>query len=159
MDNILRNIVIKIGKIFKADLSDDFVNNLMQFIKFGMVGVSNTVISYVLNISTLILLHPLQVKWDYIVGNLVSFTLSVLWSFFWNNRYVFTLEDGEHRPLLKTLLKTYVSYGFTGILLNNLMSSLWINIFHISKFIAPLINLTVSVPLNFMINKFWAYKK
>lgn len=158
MDEILRQIIIRISKVFKTDISDISLNNLLQFVKFGMVGVSNTVISYMLNIVTLFLLRPLEVEWDYIVANLVAFMLSVLWSFFWNNRYVFVVESGEHRSIFKTLVKTYISYAFTGIVLNNILSWLWIEKFGVSKYIAPMINLIVSVPINFIINKLWAFK-
>ena len=46
----------------------------------------------------------------------------------------------------------------TGIILANVLSFVWINILGISKYIAPLINLIVSVPVNFFMNKLWAYK-
>ena len=39
------------------------------------------------------------------------------------------------------------------------LSVLWVQVFHISEFIAPIINLLVSVPLNFIINKFWAFRE
>lgn len=130
----------------------------MQFVKFGLVGLSNTLLSYVLNIGTLFLLKPWNLSWDYFAGNMVGFVLSVLWSFYWNNKYVFTATDGEKRNPWKALLKTYISYGFTGIILNNIFSWLWITKLGVSKMIAPLINLIISVPLNFIINKFWAFK-
>ncbi len=158
MDEVLRHVIVKVCKLFKADISDASVSNLVQFVKFGLVGISNTVISYVLNVITLLLLKPFQAGWDYIAANLVAFGLSVLWSFYWNNRFVFTTEKGEHRSVFKTLVKTYISYGFTGIVLNNILSWLWIEKLGISKFAAPLINLIVSVPLNFIINKLWAFK-
>ena len=133
-------------------------DGFMQFVKFGVIGVSNTLLSYLLNILTLFLLMPIHVSWDYVAGNMVGFVLSVLWSFYWNNKFVFTVGNGQKRNLLKALLKTYISYGFTGIILNNILSWLWITQFSISKLIAPLINLIISVPLNFVINKFWAFK-
>ena len=119
---------------------------------------TNTVISYVLNVLVLLALKPLNVSWDFIAGNMVAFILSVLWSFYWNNRFVFTVQEGQHRSIWRALLKTYVAYGFTGIILNNILSWLWINVLDISKFIAPLINLIISVPVNFIINKMWAFK-
>ena len=68
------------------------------------------------------------------------------------------VESGKKINLGKALLKTYMAYGFTGIILNNILSFIWIDKVGISKFIAPLINLIVSVPLNFIINKLWAFK-
>ena len=153
---IICNIVLKVtGK----DLDESDVSSLTQFIKFGIVGVSNTVVSYVINILVLFAMKPVNVSWDYFVGNIVSFILSVLWSFYWNNKYVFTLEEGKSRSIGKALLKTYVSYGFTGIILNNILSWIWISLLGVSKYIAPIINLLASVPINFFMNKLWAFKE
>ena len=65
---------------------------------------------------------------------------------------------GEKRSPWKALLKTYISYGFTGIILSNILSYVWIRVFGISKYLAPLINLVVSIPVNFLMNKLWAFK-
>lgn len=145
-------------KLFHLTLRDETWENLLQFVKFGIVGVSNTVISYALNVLVLLALGPLKLSWDFVAANIIAFALSVLWSFYWNNRFVFVAQDGETRNTGKTLVKTYLSYGFTGIILNNILSFLWIRVFEISKYAAPLINLVISVPLNFLINKFWAFR-
>lgn len=158
MDKKLKHLIIKLSGIFHLEISEDKTASLVQFVKFGIVGASNTVISYVLNVLVLLAMRPLSVSWDFIAGNVVAFVLSVLWSFYWNNRFVFTVKDGEQRNLGRTLCKTYLSYGFTGILLNNILSWLWISVIGISKYVAPMINLIISVPLNFIINKFWAFK-
>ncbi len=159
MYKLVNSILRKLIKLFKKDLSDQVLHSLTQFLLFGIVGVSNTVISYLLNILVLALLHPYHLAWDYVAGNMVAFLLSVLWSFYWNNRIVFTQKEGSERSLWKALLKAYAAYGFTGIILNNILSWLWISVFHISKYVAPLINLVISVPLNFVINKLWTFKE
>ena len=156
---LIESCLDKIADLLKISLSNEKKNTIVQFIKFGIVGASNTLISYGLNVLVLFLLSPFHFRWDWVLGNAVAFILSVLWSFYWNNKYVFALEEGEKRNLIKALLKTYVSYGFTGIILNMALSYLWIEVFGISKYITPLINLIISVPLNFLINKFWAFKK
>lgn len=134
-------------------------NRYVQFIKFAIVGVSNTFIAYVINVFCLWILRGYQLNIDYIIGNVMSFLLSVLWSFYWNEKYVFTIDEGEQRNRKKALLKTYISYGFTGILLNNFLSYIWISQLAVSKYFAPLLNLIISVPVNFLMNKFWAFKK
>lgn len=35
----------------------------MQFVKFGMVGLSNTLLSYILNVMVLLILMPFSVSW------------------------------------------------------------------------------------------------
>lgn len=134
--------------------------NLIQFIKFGLVGVSNTIVGYVLNLLCLFLLSRYGVCYDYIIANTVSFVLSVLWSFYWNDRFVFIENKENYRNnRLVRLLKMYMSYAFTGIILNNVLSYVWISVLGISKLIAPLINSAVGVPINYLINKKWTFEE
>lgn len=156
-DPLLHIVCTKMLKNMRIDQRPDVIDGVVQFIKFGLIGVSNTVLAYVINIVILWLISPYQIVWDYILGNLIAFVLSVAWSFYWNSRFVFQLQDKQLSTILQALLRTYVSYSLTGIILNNLLSWVWIEHLNISKYIAPLINLSVSVPLNFIINKFWAF--
>lgn len=158
MDNKLRKIIHYFLDRFFPSASDTAAEHLLQFIKFGLIGVSNTLVSYFLNVAVLVILAPMQVSWDFVAGNVVAFVLSVLWSFYWNSRFVFVLKEGESRSVLKTLLRTYIAYGFTGIILNNALSWVWIHIFGISKYLAPVPNLMISVPINFLMNKLWAFQ-
>lgn len=159
IDTIIYKLCKLLLRVFRKDKDEKCVQSVVQFVKFAIVGASNTIVAYLLYVGVLLAMRPLNVSWDFIVGNIVSFVLSVLWSFYWNNKFVFKLEEGESRSLGKTLMKTYVTYGFSGIILSNILSWIWISIFDISKYIAPIINLLVSVPINFLMNKFWAYKK
>lgn len=146
-------------KIIKKDLTDKKRQTFKEFLQFGLVGVSNTIISYLLYVVTLLLVSKSSVKFDYIIANIVSWLLSVLWSFYWNNKFVFKKEEGEKRNIWAALFKTYVSYGFTGLILNNILSVLWVSVLHISKMLAPIINLVISIPINFFMNKLWAFGK
>jgi putative flippase GtrA len=138
--------------------SQSFKWSFYQFVKFSLVGLSNTIISYLINIAVLMMLRNAELKSDYVIANLVAFFLSVLWSYHWNSRFVFKLREGEQRSTVHTLLKTYLSYAVTGIVLCNILSWFWIEICGISKYIAPIINLVVSVPVNYLLNKNWAYR-
>ena len=146
-------------KIIQKDLTDKTRQTFKEFLQFGVVGVSNTIISYLLYVVTLLLVSKSGVKFDYIIANIVSWLLSVLWSFYWNNKFVFKKEEGEKRNIWAALFKTYVSYGFTGLILNNILSVLWVSVLHISKMLAPIINLVISIPINFFMNKLWAFGK
>lgn len=130
--------------------------SLLQFLKFGIVGISNTMVSYLINLLVLLSLKDLRVNYDYIIGNSVAFILSVLWSFFWNSRLVFEVQ--KEKCIWKSLARAYISYGFTGIFLNNVLSVILISRFGICKYIAPLLNLLISVPINFILNKYWTFK-
>ena len=160
IDFVVRKVVGGLFKVVKKPYTEAVHEGLMQFVKFGIVGVSNTVLSYVLYAVTLLGLQKAGIlpKVDYLVAQVIAFVLSVLWSFYWNNKYVFTMEEGQSRNIWKALAKTYVSYSFTGLFLSSVLLFLWVQVLGISEFIAPIINLLVSVPLNFLINKFWAFR-
>ncbi len=132
---------------------------IISFIKFGLVGFTNTVVSYVINISVLFICRPFDLSFDYVIANIVAFILSVLWSFFLNNRFVFKTEQNGKKNIFARLIKTYIAYGFTGLILNNIISYILIDRLLISKYIAPIICLVISVPVNFILMKFWAFSE
>ena len=147
-------------KIIGKPLTESRMEGVMQFVRFGIVGVSNTIISYVIYVVCLLFFQKMGIlkNIDYIIAQVTQFVLSVLWSFYWNNRMVFTLKEGEKRSVWKAVIKTYISYSFTGLFINSALLIVWVKVMHISEFIAPVVNLLISVPLNFIINKFWAFK-
>ena len=73
MDHKLSILLRRILDSLHIPYSESTLASLLQFIKFGVVGVSNTIISYLLNIAILLLLKPYNLSWDYVVGNLVAF--------------------------------------------------------------------------------------
>lgn len=125
---------------------------LLQFIKFGMVGITNTAVSYA--IYALIL----WLGGHYLVASVVSFVISVAWSYLLNNRFVFKKSEDETRVWWKALLKAYVSYGITGLVLANILLYLWIDVLGINQYLAFVINLVFTIPVNFLLNKLWAFK-
>jgi len=134
----------------------------MQFVKFALVGVTNTCMSTFIYWLVMLCLDKIGgfEGVDIFIANTIAFILSVLWSYMLNSKLVFKeKEDGEKRVWWKTLLKTYAAYAFTGLGLNNLLSYVWVALLGINKYIAPLINLVISVPINYIMNKFWAFRQ
>ena len=159
IEKIVKTVMSPILHIFNIRWTDKQWESFLQFIKFAMVGVTNTLVSYLINIMMLMTLRNFNLSFDYMIANVTAFLLSVLWSYYWNSKKVFTLSKGEKRSKGKTLLKTYVSYAFTGIVLNNVLSTIWIQVLGISKYLSPILNLPFSMPVNFLMNKLWAYSK
>ncbi len=127
-----------------------FLSTFIQFFKFGVVGLSNTLISYTVY-SALVFVGVY-----YLIASVISFVVSVLNSFFWNNKYVFKEQKGE-RHILKSLVRTFAAYGLTGLILNNIMLFILVDKINLSKYLAPLLCLIITIPLNFILNKFWAF--
>lgn len=148
-------------RILRWELTPAIEKNFLQFVRFGVVGASNTAVAYGIYLVTLLAIKSvgIWIKYDYLIANVMSFLLSVAWSFFWNNKYVFTIGDGEKRSIWKSLIKSYISYSFTSLFLSSILMVLWVQVLGISEFFAPFMNLFVNVPINFLISKFWAFKK
>lgn len=158
-ERLIRTVLGPVIKLIRPGWSEKDWEPLMQFFKFALVGVSNSVVSYSVNVTALLLLRPVGFEYDYIAANITAFLISVLWSYNLNSRHVFTIKYGERRSKGKTLFRTYVSYAFSGIVLNNLLGTVWIKGLGVSRFISPLLNLAVTVPTNFILNKYWAYRR
>lgn len=125
----------------------------IQFFKFGLVGLSNTAVSMAAYYMTL-WANP---DW-YLLGSVLGTILSIANAFFWNDRFVFAGNARDFFSVLRRLGKTYVSYGGTSALS---VALLWaeVTFFHVSRSVAPVVNLLATIPLNFLINKFWTFRK
>lgn len=121
--------------------------SIAQFMKFGIVGISNTAISLVVYY---VLLWAGIVYW---IANTISWIISVFNAFYWNNCYVFK-NDTHWR---KTLVKTYISYG-ASFIAGFIFLIFFVEICNVSDKIAPLFSLVLSIPLNFIMNKYWTFK-
>ena len=159
----------------KALLQNEKLSSLIQFIKFGLVGVSNTAISYGIEmlcyyvlfkntkfISILNLLALLGISTDgnnvkIVITTIIAFVVSVSNSYFWNNRYVFGSGKKSFSEHFKTYFKTFACYGITGLILSPIIKILLTKI-SVPFFIASLGALVITIPLNFVMNKFWAFK-
>ena len=140
-------------KVLHLKLSDAVWGKWWQFVKFGIVGLSNTLISYVIYV---VLVH---FSMYYLAASLIGFLVSVINAYYWNDRYVFQMEDASKPAWWKVFFKTFMSYAGTGLILNNLMLILWVDIIGINEMLGPILNLFITIPLNFLLNKYWAFKR
>lgn len=149
--SVLENCLhILIYKVLRLKLSEEKFSQLIQFAKFGIVGLSNTMISYIVYV------FLVSLRINYLAASITGFIVSVMNSFYWNNKYVFVKT--KSRILWKAFAKTFLSYAGTGLVLSNILLYLWVDVVHIHEMAAPVINLFITIPLNFAFNKLWAFK-
>lgn len=123
---------------------------IIQFIKFGIVGGINTVLSYGITNGCYYLLH-----WHAQVSNIIAFIITVFISFMLNGKFVF--KEDNNRNFWKSLIKVYASYSITGLFLTAILLYIEEQLLGIPHYIATLMNLVITIPVNFVLNKFWAY--
>ena len=157
VNNTIKIVIKKILVIFRIRLSETQVNGLVEFMKFCLVGVSNSIIYYLFYFLGLHIFNIFLIEDNYVTAHSVAFIVSIFWSYLWNRIFVFRAKDNI--STVGSLIKTFITYSFTGLVLNNILLVLWVQRLHISAYIAPLINLIINVPLNYLINKYWSLKK
>ena len=132
------------------------IKNIIQTIKnkyiirFIIVGISNTAVSYI----TYLIFYLLT--GNYVLSNAAGFIIGTLNAYIWNSRFVFGQDKGKIDWL--HLLKTFLSYGST-FLINTGLLCVLIDYCHISAVIAPMINAIIIFLLNYVLNKFWVYRR
>lgn len=127
---------------------------LWQFVKFGIVGLSNTLIS--------LAVYELLVQGfgcHYLLANAIGLLISVINAYYWNNRCVF--GDGQRKPFaqhVRMYLRSLTAYG-GAFVLDSLLLVLWVEGIGLSEAIAPVLNLCITIPLNFLVNKYWTFRQ
>lgn len=144
----------------RAFMNENFDNNrdkkviklIKQMISFGFVGGIITVLSLVI--------YWICVHFGvhYQIANAIGFGITVAISYVLNN--ILTFKDNEKIEWsMAALLKAYASYSITGIFLAAFLLWFWTSVLKINVNIAPLLNLFFTIPINFILNKFWVYRR
>lgn len=118
-----------------------------QFAKFGFVGILNNL---VFMLCYYVLVH---FGVQYLISNTVAYAISIFNAYYFNRKFVFkSSKDG-----INVLLKTYLSYGIT-FMISTMSLYAMVNLMGISAYLAPIINLMITIPINFILNKYWTFK-
>jgi putative flippase GtrA len=119
---------------------------ITQFIQFGAVGALNTVLTYIIY---LILYQHISPTLAMAVG----YGLTSLLGLALNKQWVFKQSGGEMSWMT---FKYYATYGTT-FLLSLILTSTWVDVLHFPAAWAPLFSLAVTVPVNFLLSKYWVF--
>lgn len=118
-------------------------NNLSQIIRFGIIGLFNTC-------SSLIIYYVLlYLDFNYLLANLIAYFVSCFISYRFNKDFVFKSVYGNK-------VKYYLVYG-SSFVINMVCIYIWIEVLNITKEIAPIITLCITVPYNYLFSKFWTF--
>ena len=134
---------------------------LWQFARFSLVGASSSLVNFAAyNLIRLTFRHfELFGEHGYLPALFAGFVLSVLWAYLLSRRFVFSSEEEKQVPWTQALPRMYLAYGFTGLVLNSLLSLLWVDVLGIPEAIISVINDTIAAPVNFLLIKYWSFGK
>ncbi len=130
----------------------------VQFLKFGLVGGMNTLLSLAVTYGGMALFHfifHINTTWSLNICTTRGYIAGVCNSYFWNSRYVFTKRQEKSKK--NAFLKVCLCYGGT-YLLSVFLMDIMVVYMHVPSVIAPIPRLIITIPLNFVANKLWAFK-
>ena len=141
----MRRLLARLG----INSREDFWRFLIQFIKFGLVGVTNTVVSLA------VLYTMMWLGLSYIPAYILGFLAGVANSFALNSRFVFAADaTGRAQRLVKILIANLLTLGIgTAALM------LQVERLGIPEHIAVALNILITTPISFLLSKFWVFRK
>ena len=120
---------------------------IQQFVKFGLVGGLNTILTMIIYYLTYQYIGPS-------LANGLGFFLTSILGIYLNFKYVF---KSDHFTAW-TLVKYYTTYGIA-MLISMYIPHLWLNVWGLSAKIAPWISLIITIPFNFVLMRIWVFRK
>ena len=140
-----------------------------QFFMFCVVGASNFLIASVVYYTVLWLfgcfpdeknsqdtIIAFLFRYDYQIANVLAFIVSVLNAYILNRVWVFRKE--AKKTAKGAVLRFFASYGFT-FLLALFLAWFWVEIASVSKIYVPFINVLITTPINFLLSKYFSFRK
>lgn len=119
-----------------------------SFIKFGVVGVLNTLINWLI----FGVLNFLGVY--YILANVIAYCIATANSYIFNSKWVFEY-NGENKK--GTTIK-FVILNLIGLGLNTTILYFLVDIANLNKLISLVIATGIVMVVNYIVNKLWVFK-
>ena len=88
----------------------------------------------------------------------IGFTAGTFNAYYMNGKFDFSGENEQRNKGRRQLVRSFIGYGFT-FALSELMLWLLVSRLSVNKYIAKLLIMCVTIPLNFIINRFWIFKE
>jgi putative flippase GtrA len=121
---------------------------VVQFVKFGIVGVSNTL----LNFAVYTLLLKVFGVW-YLAASAIGFSLGAVNGFLLNRRWTFEGHVGD--------ALTPVRWGVVqgcGLGLNEVLLYLWVGVVGVDKLVGQALAIVVVTTVTFLANRAWTFR-
>jgi len=118
-----------------------------KLLKFGLVGVVNTLIS----IGCYILFVKLGMH--YIVANIISYLIGLVNSYYWNKKWVFKNKENHLSVFAKFVIVNLVVLSF-----NTLCLFLFVHKWGFNQYLSQIVATALGMGINFILNKKWTFE-
>ena len=146
--NFIESFLEKTFKILHINVSPRMQQNLGKFIKFLFVGLANTIIQFAVYYFIIIVFGTEH----YLLGQGLGYLCGVINSYFCNSRLVFV----EGKRGISSFVKMCACYICTFFIQTALMY-VQVDVLMFSQYVAPVFAIIITTPINFILNKIFAF--
>jgi putative flippase GtrA len=122
-------------------------HNWIQLAKFGIVGASG----YVVNLGIYAALLGIGAH----KAAVVSFVVAAGWNYWWNRHWTFARQKGN---FAYQGMRFFV-VALLGLVVNQLWLVLFLDVMGLGKIVSQAIAIILVMPLNFLGNKLWSFRR
>lgn len=120
---------------------------MVQLIKFSLVGVLNTALSFC--IYTLLIFLGV----NYLVSNIIAYCTGTVNSYLWNKGWVFKSKKSHSEIFYK-----FIGVNLITMFFNSLLLFLFVTTMGLNKLISQIMATFLGILTNFLLNKLWTFK-
>ena len=124
--------------------------NWVQLFKFGAVGASGYVVNLVIYTSLL-----RGAGLHYLAAATCSFLVAASWNYWWNRHWTFAHQKGS---FAYQGMRFFV-VALLGLLVNQIWLVLFLDVLGLGKIVSQAIAIILVMPLNFVGNKLWSFRR
>jgi len=135
---------------------------VVQFVKFGVVGVANTVVDWIvfyLLINTIVTLEPAAKAIAFLVAMLNSYIWNTIWTFRKEYKSVSGQKGAKTAIFSKFAVVSGIGWGLNVAIFSLVLTKINYKLFGNEELLALVAASAAATLWNFFANKFWTYKK
>jgi len=137
-----------IKKLFKLFTDKEFI---LQVIKFGIIGVITSVLDWCILAFFVRVLHI-----DSMLGNIFSFCLSTIFSFWANSKFVFEFDNSKGK---KRVFITFFLLAIGGLIINEITMLIGDKLLNFDPLLVKIAGILFAAVFNFISRKIVLEKK
>ena len=135
-------------KLVKRLLNNE---QFMQVVKFGIVGVSNSVLDWCIVAVCVRFMHI-----DSMLSNIISYVITTPYNFWANGKFVFDFNNGKSK---KEQFFTFFLLGIGGFIVNEITMLIGDKLLHFDPLIVKVVGIILAAIFNFFTRKLIMEKK
>lgn len=134
----------------KINIKEMYVKNkeVINYLIFGFLTFAVSMITYYLS----------RLLFDYVVSNIISWVLAVLFAYITNKLFVFESKTNNLKELINEFVKFIGGRIFT-LILETLILYLMVDLMHINDMVVKLIAQVIVIITNYILSKLIIFKK